>query len=121
MNINPGTLRFMPRGGDAADPGPRGHSNKSTSMPAHTAPQPSSTLGTAMPLQWFEEVPRVDQCRLSLFAPPFTGQRRCTLADGHSGSHRFETRHAVVKRKRRAVARREQVCREERAALEALK
>ncbi len=31
----------MPRGGDAADPGPRGHSNKSTSMPAHTAPQPS--------------------------------------------------------------------------------
>ena len=108
----------MPRGGDAADPGPRGHSNKSTSMPAHTAPQPFSD---PMPLRWFEETPDADQCHWCLFAPPFTGQRRCTLADGHSGSHRFETRHAVVKRKRRAVARREQVYLEERAVLEALK
>ena len=41
-----------PRGGDAADPGPRGHSNEATSLPAQTAPQPVSRRVAEQ--AWFE-------------------------------------------------------------------
>ena len=36
-------LPVAPRGGDAADHGPRGHSNEATSLSAQTAPQPPPT------------------------------------------------------------------------------
>ena len=36
-------LAPAPRGGDAADSGPRGHSNEATSLPAQTAPLPPPT------------------------------------------------------------------------------